>query len=504
MGEEKKTPFIPDFFRQTPSTFAPDWLKAVKPGPPEKTGDLGAQGFARPSVPQPGGKALLLKGGHCLIPHQGIFPLDVKIQGSKIESVGENLSDSRALTVEVRGKVVIPGVIDPHVHLGIFTDFDTEIVTETRSALLNGVTTLGLYLGGKDPYLGKLDEIIAKIEKKSLCDIFIHLVILNRRQLEEVPVYYSRYGITSFKTYMCGIPGLIPEVEDDFLLDLMEKVSSLGPDAILNIHAENYRIVQRETEKLKKAHPLSESLAEWERSHPAFAEAEAIQRAAFLSKETAARIYFVHVSSEKGIQSARELKQKNKNLFFETSSPYLTLDLEQDLDLLYKMVPPIRSREDQKALWDGLADDTVDTIGSDHTPMSSGQKKTSINLWDVPPGYPAVGTHLPSLLDRAAGNGLPLARLVEKMSASPAKIFGLYPGKGTLLPGSDADLVIVDPSLKKEATPQAAASRSDYCLHQGRMLKGWPVAVIKSGQWLTPDTLDRARRSLGARYLRRG
>ena len=143
-------------------------------------------------------------------------------------------------------------------------------------------------------------------------------MILNRRQLEEVPVYYSRYGITSFKTYMCGIPGLIPEVEDDFLLDLMEKVASLGPDAILNIHAENYRIVQRATEKLKKAEPLSESLAEWERSHPAFAEAEAIQRAAFLSKETGARIYFVHVSSGKGIQAARDLKQKNKNLFFET------------------------------------------------------------------------------------------------------------------------------------------------------------------------------------------
>ncbi len=153
----------------------------------------------------------------------------MKIQGTKVDSLGENLSDPQALTVDVRGKVVIPGVIDPHVHLGIFTDFDAELVTETRSALLNGVTTLGLYLGGQEPYLAKLDEIISKIEEKSLCDVFIHLVILNRRQLEEVPVYHSRYGITSFKTYMCGIPGLIPEVEDDFLLDLMEKVSCPGP-----------------------------------------------------------------------------------------------------------------------------------------------------------------------------------------------------------------------------------------------------------------------------------
>lgn len=501
MGEEKKTPFIPDFFRQDSSSFVPEWLKAANPA--SAAGSRRAQGSAGPSAAASGGKALLVKGGHCVIPYKGIFPFDVRIKGAKIDTVGENLSDPQALTVDARGKYVLPGVIDPHVHLGIFTDFDTEIVTETRSALLNGVTTLGLYLGGQDSYLGKLDDVIAKIERSSFCDVFIHLVILNRKQLEEVPACYSRYGITSFKTYMCGIPGLIPEVEDDFLLDLMEKVSSLGPNAILNIHAENYRIVQRATERLKKAYPLSESLIEWEGSHPAFAEAEAIQRAAFLSKETGARIYFVHVSSEKGIQSARDLKPKNRNLYFETTSPYLTLDLEQNLDLLYKMVPPIRSRKNQMALWQGLADDTVDTIGSDHTPMSSGQKKTSVNLWDVPPGYPAVGTHLPSLLDRAAGNGLPLVRLVEKMSASPAKIFGLYPGKGTLLPGSDADLVVVDPSLKKEATPQAAASRSDYCLHEGKILKGWPVAVIKSGQWFTPDNLERVRGSFQAKYLRR-
>jgi dihydropyrimidinase len=262
-------------------------------------------------------------------------------------------------------------------------------------------------------------------------------------------------------------------------------------------------MVQRATERLKKAKPFCESLADWEASHPAIAEAEAIQRAAFLSRETGARIYVVHVSSEEGIQAARDLKRQDKNLFFETTSPYLTLDLEQDLDLLYKMVPPIRRRKDQEALWQGLGDDTLDTIGSDHTPMSSAQKKTSVNLWEVPPGYPAVGTHLPSLLDRAAENGLPLARLAEKMCSSPATIFGLYPRKGTLLPGSDADLVIVDPSLKKEATPQAAGSRSDYCLHQGKVLKGWPVAVIKSGQWFAPDNPDQVRSFFKAKYLRR-
>ncbi|MCJ7593493.1 MAG: amidohydrolase family protein, partial [Desulfobacterales bacterium] len=334
-------------------------------------------------------------------------------------------------------------------------------------------------------------------------DVFIHLVILNRRQLEEIPVYYSRYGIKSFKTYMCGIPGLIPEVEDDFLMDLMETVASLGPDAILNIHAENHRIVRRALERLKKAAPFADSLIEWERTHPGLAEAEAIQRAAFLSRGTGARIYFVHLSSKESVEVAREIRRKNRNIFFETTSSYLTLDLAHHLNLLYKMVPPIRGREDQKALWEGLAQDVLDTIGTDHTPMSSEEKKRGMNLWEIPPGYPAVGTHLPSLLDSARKYDFPLASLIEKMTASPAKVFGLYPRKGTILPGSDADLVIVDPTLEKEATPETAASRSDYCLHQGETLRGWPVAVMKSGKFVTAGTLEEAKAALKGRYLRR-
>jgi dihydropyrimidinase len=390
------------------------------------------------------------------------------------------------------------------VHLGIFADFETEIMTETRSALFNGVTTIGLYLSGQESYLPLLDATIGKIEKCSFCDVFIHLVILNRKQLEEVPVYASRYGIRSFKTYMCGIPGLIPEVEDDFLLDLMERVASLGDDAVLNIHAENHRIVSRATESLKKTDPFMSSLAQWEKTHPALAETEAIQRAALLSQASGARIYFVHLSSGQSVRLAGELRKKHKRLLFETTSPYLTVDFEEEIDLLYKMVPPIRSREDRHSLWDGLAEDVIDTIGSDHTPMSTAEKKRSVNLWHIPPGYPAVGTHLPSLLDHAGKSGFPLSHLVEKLTSSPAGIFGLHPQKGNLLPGSDADLVIVDPALKKEATPKTAASRSDYCLHQGEILTGWPVAVIKSGQFISFDSVEEPKPGVKSRYLARG
>jgi len=126
------------------------------------------------------------------------------------------------------------------------------------------------------------------------------------------------------------------------------------------------------------------------------------------------------------------------------------------------------------------------------------------NLWDIPPGYPAVGTHLPSLLDEAKRTSFPLSLLIEKMTASPAKIFGVYPAKGTMLPGSDADLVIIDPVLEKVATPEIAASRSDYCLHEGEKLIGWPVATVKSGRIITRENFERDKDSIKGHYLRRG
>ena len=429
--------------------------------------------------------------------------MDIEIGDGKIRSMGRELSQGEAATVDVTGQYIAPGIVDPHFHLGIFAPFDTEIVTETRSAVANGVTTVGLYLGGTQPYLKNLDEIIGKIQDHACCDVFLHLVILNQRQLEELPVYYSRYGITSFKTYMCGIPGLIPEIEDDFMMDLMEQVAALGKDTILNIHAENHRLVERATRRLQRLHPHPVSLQAWEQSHPGFAEAEAVQRAAYLSQQTGARIYFVHLSCEESLKVARRLKQNPGKFYFETSSPYLTLALEENIDYLNKMTPPIRKRSDRRALWQGLADDVLDAVGTDHTPLSATEKRSGASLWEFAPGYPAVGTHLASLLDSAQKRGFPLLKLIEKLTAAPAAIFGIYPQKGTLLPGSDADLVIIDPSMEMAATPESSRSRSDFCLHQGKRLKGWPVGVVKGGQLVTGENFERLQNSIRGRYLNR-
>ncbi len=469
-----KLPFVPEIFKGPGRVFVPDWAGADVRG---RSPALQENGLSSE------GKTLILKGARCILPGQGIVPLEIKIHGSRIAALADHFPDTGEESLELGGRYVAPGLVDPHVHLGIFAPLDTEIITETRSALMHGVTTIGLYLVERESYLPQLDRILRRIEETSHCDVFLHLAILTPEQLKEIPLYHARYGITSFKTYMCGIPGMIPQVEDDFLADVMEAVADLGTGAVLNIHAENHRIVSRALARERRQEPDPATLEAWERSHPAIAEVEAIQRAVTLSQQSGVQIYFVHLSALESAEAATEIKARHRNVFFETTSPYLTVALEEHPGVLYKMTPPIRYRRDQDALWSALASGAIDTIGTDHTPMSFKEKTASANLWEVPPGYPALGTHLPSLLHAARERGFSLAQLVEKLTAAPAKLFGLYPRKGSLLPGADADLVILDMQLERQVMPEAMGSRADYCLHQGKHLCGWPVGVIQGGRY---------------------
>lgn len=466
-------------------TFVPDWMRA-------------------PAGPDAAHRPLLIRGAHCVIPGAGVFTLDVRVEDGRIHTIGERLSDDGCDVVGAQGKYLIPGIVDPHVHLGLFVPFEVEAFTETRSAALNGVTSMGAYVISEEPYADRLDAVIESLDRHAVADVFLHLSIFNQAQLAEIPILAARYGVRSFKAYMTGIPGLMPSLDEGFLLDLMAAVADVGPDAVLNIHAENYHIVDWATARLKRAHPGGVSLEQWSETHPAFSESEAIQRAVLLAEQSGVRIYIVHVSSAEGVETVRRLKRDGKRFWAETTSPYLTLSNDSPMGALAKMVPPIRSAEDQAALWQGLIDDVLDTVGTDHTPMTIDEKQArAANLWDTMPGYPAVGTHVPSLIDAARRHDLSLLRLVEKLALNPARIFGLYPRKGTLLPGSDADLVIVDPMRERDVTADTAASRSDFALHQGERLIGWPVAVFKGGRPVRAEDLREARSNVSGGYLRR-
>lgn len=469
--------------------FVPEWAQAASNKPKSKNRAT---------------KPLVIKGGHCVVPYSGIITQDILVEDGKIKALGADIPTEGRDILRADMKFILPGIVDPHVHLGIFAPFDEEIVSESVSALVNGVTTIGLYMGAHGSYLPLLNRVIAEIETSSSVDVFLHLVLFDEIQLREVPLYAAKYGIRSFKIYMAGIPGMIPSSDEGFILDAMEAVAGLGPGAVLNIHAENSRILEWAARRSRNETSEGD-LRSWERSHPAFAEQEAMQRALVLARNSGVKVYFVHISSADSIAYARKAKVESPGTFWiETTSPYLSTNYDSSQRELVVMSPPIRSENDRVALWKGIADDTVDTIGTDHTPLTIEQKTKGKEFWDTVPGYPAVGTHLPLLLNGMRKSGVSLQKLAEKASANPAKIFGIYPQKGSILPGSDADLVIVDIERMKMISPSAARSRSDFALHQGERTIGWPLAVVKGGVVLYPDDpkIDLSP-CIGSNYIRR-
>ena len=247
---------------------------------------------------------------------------------------------------------------------------------------------------------------------------------------------------------------------------------------ILSIHCENTSVCDYATEDMKDLR--LETLDDWNRTHPNIAEGEAVIRAAYFSQKLRTRTYVVHSSTKEAMEALRRLK--HPSLYVETTSPYLCLDTESDIGPYGKMLPPIREPESRKALWDGIRSGIIDTIGTDNTVMTAEEKKVAEGMRGAGPGYPTLGTHLPSVLNEGIfRQELPIEKLVPLMTMNPAKIFGVYPRKGTIMPGSDADIVLVDLREEQVVRPDALLSRSDFSIFQGKRLRGWPVATIKGG-----------------------
>jgi dihydropyrimidinase len=213
-----------------------------------------------------------------------------------------------------------------------------------------------------------------------------------------------------------------------------------------------------------------------------------VRRAAYLNDLAGSRMYIVHVSTAESVRALAELKPRYPRLFAETTSPYLSINKYSPLGLVALMVPPFRDPESVEALWQGLANGLLDTVGTDNVTLTLDLKGAEKGIWGAMPGYPAVGTSLPVMLNYGVnGRGFDLIRLVEVMSKNPAEIYGLYPRKGTITPGSDADLVVVDLDLVKTVRHEELGSRADFSLYDGQELRGWPVMTIKGGRVVVKD-----------------
>ena len=444
---------------------------------------------------------LVIRGGTVVIPGTGQLRADVGIVEGRIVALGEDLGRATAI-VDASGRAVLPGVVDPHIHLGNTLPFEDEAHTESRAAVVGGVTTVCVFLRRTDSYLKHLPDFRRAIDERSYVDAAFHLQIFNEDQLRELPACAAEHGVRSFKFYMSGIPGIVQSVSDAFLLEGFRQVTALGPDAVACVHAENASLVEWSRAQLTRTKPQG-TVADWEHAHPAEAEALAIQTAAYLAGQADANLYIVHLSSRAGLDVVRRLKHDGVRVTVETTSPYLGLSSDDRNGFLLKMVPPIRTASNTQALWGGLLDGSIDLVGTDNTSRTRATKQPEAGLHGARPGYAGLGTHLPALLHFGHHvRGVPLELLAERMCRTPARVFGLYPKKGTIAVGSDADLVIVDPALEREVRPEALGGMSDFSPFEGKRLRGWPVATIKAGRIVARDGQLVDQRPAG-RYLPR-
>ncbi len=428
---------------------------------------------------------LLVRNGTLVVPGLGTVTADVGISGGRIAAVGEALAVYAKEVIDAAGKAVLPGLFDPHVHIGNELSFDEEAQSETRAAILGGVTTVGVMLRSlEDSYFLHFPAFRRAMDERSYVDSIFHLQIFTDQQIAEMPDYARQYGVTSFKFYMSGIPGIVNAVGDDVLLAGFRRAAALG--AVACVHCETGSLIAQARAALHARKPEG-TLADWEDAHPAYAEALAIRTAAYLAKLAGVHLYVVHVSSQDGVEAVRAARREGGRITAETITPFLGISSDDPIGFLAKMVPPVRTPEHRAALWEAIRDRTLDTVGTDNTSRRRASKQPEAGLHGARPGHPSLGTHLAVLLHHGRQHGIALERLVELATVAPAKAYGIYPRKGAIAPGSDADLVVVDLDLEKVVRAEDLRGMSDFSPFEGKALRGWPVATIKAGKLVARD-----------------
>jgi dihydropyrimidinase len=339
-----------------------------------------------------------------------------------------------------------------------------------------------------ESYIAHFERIRRFADTGSYIDFAFHFGAVAREHIAEINRYVGELGIPSFKIFMtsrqdemsyAGLPG----IDDGFIYELFEGLSAF-PGTILIPHPENIEVVWVLRKRLMDEG--REDLAAWTESRPAFVEAEAVSRVLHFGEATGCGVYIPHLSSKAALEVVKDHRARFSKIYVETCTHYLTHTTDTEIGVVGKVNPPLRVEEDVEALWEGIADGTIDTIGSDHVPRTFDKKRG--NIWEASAGFPGVPTMLPVMLSEGVNKrGLSLERLVEVMCYNPARILGLYPRKGTTRVGSDADLTVVDLDLEKEVKGADLETAAGYSIYEGWRLKGWPVLTMVRGQVVMKD-----------------
>ena len=420
---------------------------------------------------------LLIRGGK-VVSAEGAFDADVAIQGEKIVAVGTGLEGSRV--IDAAGKFVIPGVIDSHVHFRVpGYEHKEDWQTGTGAAARGGVTTV-LEMPNTNPPTGTLEALKIKQDiaaRQAYVDYGIY-GLLDENNLDQLEALACA-GVSGFKCFMGNTFGDLPAPSDGAMLEGFEIIAGLGLRC--TVHAENASIMARRQGRLEAA-GRTDALAHLA-SRPEVCAIEAVSRAVIFAEWTGARLHIAHKSSKDALYVLADAKRRGVDVTVETCPQYLLLSTEDHKRLgnVLRVNPPIREPGHQEPLWEALRSGIIDMIATDHAPHLA-EEKTRASVWQCDCGFPGVETQMPLMLTEMNRGRMTISDYVRWACVNPAKAWGLFPNKGVIQPGADADIVLIDAKRDASIDQSQLFSRSKISPWHGRRVRGGPVLTMVRGR----------------------
>jgi len=452
--------------------------------------------------------SILIKNGN-IITATDNYVADIFIEGETIKTIGKNLSVTADKIIDATGKLVFPGGIDPHVHLdmpfmGTYSSDNYE--TGTRAALFGGTTMVIDFILQKqgNSLHAALTEWKSRSDNNCVGDYSFHMAVtdFNEETKKEIKPFIEQEGISSFKTFMAYKGALM--IDDRQMIGLMEEVKQHG--GLINVHATNGDMIDYLTQKHRsegKLSPLYHYL-----SQPEITEAEASERFVDMASYTGCPGYIVHLTCEGALNAVRNATKRNQKMFVETCIQYLLLDAslyEQNFEgAKWVMSPPLREKKDQQTLWAGINQGLVQVVATDHCPFKWEQKLMGKDDFSkIPNGHPAIENRMELLFSEGvAKNKITLNKYVEVACTNPAKIFGMFPRKGTIAVGSDADIVIFDANEKHKLSAATHHMNVDYSAYEGWEIAGKVKIVLLRGEVAIENNTCKIEKGFG-KFIKR-
>jgi dihydroorotase-like cyclic amidohydrolase len=438
---------------------------------------------------------LRLAGGSVLLADGRIVQADLLVTGGRIAGILTPGSSAPAeQTVPLDGLTVLPGVVEPHLHLGHGSDISrpqvpADVDAETAAAAVGGVTSFIPYVLSTEEYGGIFEELKSTIEAGARIDFGMHFIMASEEQLARVAHYVDGLGVPTLKFFMSsrGTEGArigLPHLDDGYLFRLLEKLHAAG--GMLCPHPESIEVAWVLRDRAKKADPEGHGgLLSWNATSPPFVEAEGVRRVCYFARTLGTPVYLVHISSHEALLACRAARAEGGRIFVETCIHYLTLDTASDVGDRAKVNPPIREPADREALWRAVADGVVDTVGTDHVHRPFSLKEGGI--WKASNGFPGMETLLPALLTEGCRRGISVPRLSDLVSRNPARIMGLGATKGQITVGADADFAIVDLNARWTMQREHVQSAAGFSVFEGKTMEARVIHTLVRGRFVLRD-----------------